>query len=86
MSGVWDSPELVLINSEGVEYEESLDKRVHFNTNYRIEKDIDNKLLEDINSGITVNQASVFEIPTEALEEDGWKIKTDISKTVVIIE
>ena len=82
MSGAWDSPELVLINSEGVEYEESLKAT----TNYRIEKDIDNKLLENINYGITVEQASVFEIPVEALEEDGWKIKTDVSKTLIVID
>ncbi len=79
---VWDIPQLTLINSKDVEYEEDTSASRY----YANEKDIDQRAWDKINPDITANQISVFEVPIEALEQEGWKIKTDMSKTLILIE
>jgi hypothetical protein len=79
---VWDIPELTLINSKDVEYEEDTSA----SSGYANEKDIDQRAWDKINPDITANRASVFEVPIEALEQEGWRLKTDMSKTLIIID
>ena len=71
----FSQPSIKLIDENGTEYNSDLGK----SSTYAIEKDIDSKILSDLNPGITVNDAKVFEISKESFEKGEWKIQFKVS-------
>lgn len=64
----FSQPELVLISPDGTEYEED----VGATATHATEVDIDEKILSNLNPGITVQTAAVFEVAEELIAKDGW--------------
>jgi hypothetical protein len=67
---MWSKPEMKLRDAEGTEYSEDIGAA----SSYATEIDLDEKVISDLNPGITVNSAAVFEISKESLQNPGWKI------------
>ncbi len=66
----FSTPSLKLIDSNNVTY----DADIGASGNFATELDLDRKILSDLNPGILVNDASVFEVGKEQLEKRGWEI------------
>ena len=67
---MWSKPDIKLRDAEGIEYSEDIGA----GTSYATESNIDEKILSDLNPGITVKSAAVFEISKEAIQKQGWQI------------
>jgi hypothetical protein len=67
---MWSKPEMKLRDAEGTEYSEDIGAA----SSYATEIDLDEKVISDLNPGITVKSAAVFEISKESLQNPGWKI------------
>ena len=72
----WDRPIVKLTSPDGVVYDSDFDA----STTYVTECDIDEKVLSDLNPGLSVNGAVVFEVAKSELEKDGWFINVDGKK------
>ena len=72
----WDRPSVNLTSPDGVVYESDFDA----STTYVTQCDIDEKVLSDLNPGLSVNAAVVFEVAKTELEKDGWFINVDGEK------
>jgi len=77
--GVFDKPSLKLISPDGVGY--SAD--VGVSSAYATEMKIDGKALSELNPGITVNGADVFEIAKDKISVEGWKMKIEGEEIVL---
>lgn len=71
INGFWSSPDLKLVNSEDTEF--SSDTGATFQ--YLLITDVDSKAISDLNPGITVKDAEVFEISKDMISQKGWNIK-----------
>ena len=69
--GSFSQPKVKLVDSSGTEYDWDLGKT----GTYSIEQDLDNKILSDLNPGITVKDAKVFEVSKESYLKEGWRLK-----------
>lgn len=78
LSGLWEMPDLKLISPSGSEYGVDIDASSSLAT----EKEIDSKVLSDLNPGITVKDADAFEVSVEQLERPGWKLLVDGKKDI----
>lgn len=79
--GMFDQkPTLKLVGPNNVEYNNDLDA----SSNYATEVDPDSKIFSDLNPGITVNDATVFEISKTDYSKVGWKLKITADKTTEI--
>ena len=67
---MWSKPDIKLRDAEGIEYSEDIGA----GSSYATEADIDEKALSDLNPGITVKSAAVFEISKEAIQKPNWTI------------
>jgi len=66
-------PSIYLEDSEAVEYDSDLDATTYYATGI----DLDRKILSDLNPGINVKDAQVFEISKEAYDAGGFSVKID---------
>jgi len=79
---VSSEPSVKLVDSNGTEYNWDLGK----SSTYTVEQRIDSKVLSDLNPGITVNDAKVFEVSKESYAKSGWKLKFTVSGKVYMVE
>ena len=68
--GMFSQPSINLIDSAGTKYDSDVDASVHYAT----ELDLDRKIISDLNPGILVNDADVFEISKEVFAKGGWSV------------
>ncbi|MBP9669812.1 DUF4352 domain-containing protein [Candidatus Woesebacteria bacterium] len=68
--GSFSQPTIKLVDSSGVEYSNDGGKT----SAYATEIKLDTKILSDLNPGITVKDADVFEISKEAYTKGGWSV------------
>lgn len=80
--GSFSQPSIKLIDANGTEYDWDLGK----SSTYATEQKLDSKVLSDLNPGITVNDAKVFEISKESFAKGGWKLKLTISGKSYFVE
>lgn len=66
----FSTPNIKLLSPTGVEYNYD----INATSNYATEKDLDRKILSDLNPGILVNDAQVFEISSELFAQPGWQV------------
>lgn len=78
----YSQPSVKLVDSNGTEYEWDLGK----SSAYAVEQKIDSKVLSDLNPGITVNDAKVFEISKESYAKGGWKLKYSVGGKTYLVE
>lgn len=76
-----DAPDIKLVSPEGTEY----DPAVGASMSYSMERKNDNKIISDINPGITQNDSTVFEVAKEEWAKKGWKIRISADKTLDVI-
>lgn len=69
--GAFSQPDLTLLSPDGTEYEEDLGA----SSSRATEVDLDEKILSNLNPGISVQSAAVFEVAENLLAEDGWRIQ-----------
>ncbi len=79
---VSNEPSVKLVDSNGTEYNWDLGK----SSTYAVEQKIDSKVVSDLNPGITVNDAKVFEVSKESYAKSGWKLKFTVSGKVYMVE
>ena len=68
--GIFATPDCYLVSPEGTRYNQDLGASMGLGE----EKDIDEKLISDLNPGIRVKSACVFEVSKELLDKKGWRI------------
>ena len=68
--GMFSQPSIRMEDAKGVQYRSDIGKSISFAT----ELDIDRKIISDLNPGITVKDADVFEIGKEAYSKSEWFI------------
>ncbi len=73
--GSFSQPSIKLVDANGTEYEADLGKT----STYATEQELDNKVLSDLNPGITVKDAEVFEVSKESFAEGDWQLKVKVS-------
>lgn len=78
----FSNPSIKLVDENGVEYEADLGKT----STYATEQDLDRKILSDLNPGITVRDADVFEVSKEAFSDGEWKLRVKFSGNSYIVE
>lgn len=66
--GTFSQPSLKLQDANGVEYSSDAGKT----GSYATEIKLDRKFLSDLNPGITVKDAQVFEVSKESYDQGGW--------------
>lgn len=69
-------PMLKVVDQNGTKY----DADINASTYYSTEVNLDTKILSDLNPGIKVKDADVFEISEEAYNAGGFSIKVDADK------
>lgn len=68
--GTFSQPSIKLVDSNGVEYSSDGGK----SASYATEIKLDRKILSDLNPGITVKDASVFEVSKESYGQSTWYV------------
>jgi hypothetical protein len=68
--GAFSQPRINLVDSNGVSY----DADINASSNYATELDNDNKIISDLNPGITVKDANVFEISKDNYTQGKWNL------------
>lgn len=76
----FSTPTVVLVDGNGVTYKSDIDA----SGNYATEVNLDRKVFSDLNPGITVNDANVFEVSKEQYDVGGWKVKVDADKDCLV--
>lgn len=64
-------PSVKLVDANGTEYDADLGKT----STYKVQVKMDEKFLSDLNPGITVNGAQVFEVSKESYTSSNWQLK-----------
>jgi len=80
--GSFSTPTIKLVDKNGTEYSADAGASGNFATELKL----DRKILSDLNPGITVNDAAIFEVSKEQYAKSGWSlaIKADKDTTVAI--
>ncbi len=78
----YKQPIIKLVDADGTEYNWDLGK----SSTYAVEQKIDTKVISDLNPGITVSDAKVFEVSTESYGKDGWKLKYTADGKTYLVE
>lgn len=68
--GSFSQPRLYMNDQSGVEYSSDIGK----SSSYATEIKLDTKVFSDLNPGITVKDAKVFEVSKEAYAKGGWSV------------
>ena len=79
--GSFSVPTLSLIDSKNVKY----DTDIGASSAFAVEKDVDTKFASDVNPGITIKDADVFEVSEEQYAKGGWKLKVSSNGKDVFI-
>jgi len=69
--GMFSQPSIELVSNDDVVYEADLDA----SSTYATEVELDEKIVSDLNPGITVNGADVFEVSEELFDVSTWSVK-----------
>ena len=77
---MWEEPSINLIDKNNNKYSKDISASSYYATEY----DIDSKILSDLNPGIKVKDADVYEISEESWNNGGWTIKVDADKDFVV--
>ena len=77
---MWKEPRINLIDKNNNKYSQDISASSYYATEY----DIDSKILSDLNPGIKVKDADVYEISEESWNKGGWTIKVDADKDFVV--
>ncbi len=72
----FSTPMLKLVDKNNVKYDSDLDAT----SSYATEINLDSKVLSDLNPGIKVKDAEVFEISEESYNAGGFSVKVDADK------
>ena len=75
---MWSKPKMKLKDSNGVSYSADVGASSSFAT----EANIDEKVISDLNPGITVKTADVFEVSKDLILKPGWTIFIDADKEI----
>jgi hypothetical protein len=67
---IFSQPSIKLVDSNGIEYSSDTGK----SASYATEIKLDSKILSDLNPGITVKDASVFEVSKESYAQGTWYV------------
>ena len=78
--GMFSLPALKLTDKNKTQY----DSDIHATSTYSVEKKTDAKVLSDLNPGITVNDAKVFEIAKERYQAGGWNVIIKADKDYLV--
>lgn len=80
--GSFSTPTIKLVDANGTQYSSDTGA----SSNFATELKLDRKILSDLNPGITVNDAAIFEVSKEQYAKQGWKllIKADKDNNVTI--
>ena len=78
--GMFDTPSFYLYDSNDVKYKTDSGASMLFAT----ELELNEKVLSELNPGISANGADVFEVSTERIEEGIWKLKIVADKNIFI--
>ncbi len=79
--GSLSTPSIRLIDKNNTRYRPDINASGNFAT----ELNLDRKILSDLNPGITVKAAAVFEISKEFYEGGGWKLMVDADENAYIL-
>ncbi len=77
---MWDTPSFYLYDSNDVKYKTDSGASM----SYATELDLDEKVLSELNPGISANGADVFEVSAERIKEGLWKLKIVADKSIYI--
>ncbi len=79
--GMFEKPKISLYDPSGTAYEED----INATTSYSSQVGIDEKIISDLNPGITVKSCTVFEVSKELFNQTGWRlilVSDDVSFTI----
>lgn len=68
--GTFSQPSIKLLDKNGIEYSSDTGKTSSYATQIKL----DRKILSDLNPGITVKDAEVFEVSKESYSQDEWHV------------
>lgn len=68
----FEQPSLKLFDDKGTEYSSDISK----SSAYSMEVDPNQKIMSDLNPGITVKAATAFEVSKELFKKDTWTLKS----------
>ncbi|MEA1911771.1 MAG: DUF4352 domain-containing protein [Spirochaetota bacterium] len=77
---MWDTPDFYLYDSNDVKYKTDSGASGFYAT----ELELNEKVLSELNPGISANGADVFEVSAERIEEGAWKLKVVADKSIYI--
>ncbi|WP_256242843.1 DUF4352 domain-containing protein [Bacillus sp. V3B] len=78
--GTFSQPTLKLVDGDGNKYDSDLDA----SSSYATEIDLNSKVLSDLNPGISVTDAEVFEVSSELFDAASWKVFIDSDADVKV--
>jgi len=78
--GMFDTPSFYLYDSNDVKYKTDSGASGFYAT----ELELNEKVLSELNPGISANGADVFEVSSEKIEEGLWKLKIVADKSIYI--
>ncbi|MFZ5376615.1 MAG: hypothetical protein ACOZAN_03030 [Patescibacteria group bacterium] len=70
----FNRPTVNLIDANGTEYDSDVGKT----STYSVETNLDSKVFSDLNPGITVKDAKVFEVSKDNFDESTWMVQVKI--------
>ena len=70
------SPKISLLDKKGTQYDNDLNATVYYTT----EKKIDAKIFSDLNPGIKVKDAKVYEVSKKLYKAGGWRLFIEADK------
>jgi len=78
--GSFSTPTIKLVDKNGTEYSSDAGASGNFAT----ELNLDRKILSDLNPGITVKDAAIFEVSKEAYANSGWSLAVKADKDIIV--
>lgn len=69
-----------LISPDGVKYDKDSQATIYYSTQIKI----DEKVLSDLNPGITSKGAAAFEVAIDSWKQKGWRLKLDADDDILI--
>lgn len=78
--GMFSTPSLKLVDPSGVEY----DADVNASSSYATERNLTEKIVSDLNPGITVTGAAVFEVAKGSFNAAKWMVLVDADENVTV--
>lgn len=79
--GSFSTPTIKLVDKNGTEYSADAGASGNFATELKL----DRKILSDLNPGITVMDAAIFEVSKEAYANQGWNLAVNADKDITVV-